>query len=136
VKESIKSASLIFVSVLLIGCGGGGSGSAQTQSVSNVPTATTIKKVITVSTVPYVESLGKQSSIVASVDMGNQPKSLYILLTNGSQSETATATISHNAKVTALGKKSSPYTLLEHKKTPKILHAPVSVQAFNTREKV
>jgi len=127
----VKHISLVLVSAMLIGCGGGGSSSAPTASATT--TISTVKKVINVSAVPYVESIGKESSIVASVNMGNQPRSLYILLTNAGQSGAATATISHSAKVAVVEKKSSMYSLLKREELPKILHAPASVQAFNAK---
>jgi len=91
------------------------------------------KQTINVSTVPYVKSLGKQNSIIASVDMGDQPRSLYILFTNESQS--ASATISHNAKIAVVAKKSKIYNPLNDKISPKIIRDPAYVQAFNAKVK-
>lgn len=93
------------------------------------------KQTINVSTLPYVKNLGKQSSIIASVNMGNQPKSLYILLTNESYSISASATISHNAKIVAVAKKSKIYNPLNDKISPKIIRDPAYVQAFNDKAK-
>ena len=133
----VKHISLVLVSAVLIGCGGGGGSSVPTDSttVSQDAVNLDVNEVINISEVPYVESLGKQSTISASVDMGTQPKSLYILLTNESQSTSASITISHNAKIVAVEKKSKIYDTLQDRMSPKIIRDPVYVQAFNGKVK-
>ncbi len=104
---------------MLIGCGGGNN-------------STSSSKTITISEDTQIENLGKYNTIKATVDIGNVPKSLYILLSNHSRTQTASPTITHNAKVLHA---SEDRGLLSRSYTdrPKVLHASAYIQEFNSK---
>ncbi|HFQ62526.1 MAG TPA: hypothetical protein ENK39_09555 [Epsilonproteobacteria bacterium] len=91
--------------------------SAQTLIVTVTDVVeTTINKTITITTTPHVESLGKGNSINATVNMGNTPKTLYVLLSNDATSS-ATATITHNPKVFNVSEAKKVLTMSNMKNT-------------------
>jgi len=112
-------ASLLFI----IGCGGGSSTTELTSAIAD----------INITDEYQVESLGKENSIHVTINLGDRPKSLYILLSNYSQTQFASSTITHNKIVSAPENKIFSSTpLLEQ---PKVLHAPAYIQAFNAKIK-
>jgi len=156
-RLQLKHLSIVAASVVLIGCGGGGgsstpaSGNSGTTTSSNTGTTsggsstgnsggstntgnTSSSKAITITEDNQVESLGKDNSIKATVDMGTTPRSLYILLSNYSGTQSASSTITHNAKVVSVPKHKRLMTEPLVKQA-KILHAPAYIQKFNSKIK-
>ena len=114
------SALLVVAGMTLAGCGGGG-GTDLTSCNEN----------ITVTGDYQVESLCSADIINANVSLGNTAKSLYLVLSN-SDTASATATITHNAKVTSVPQTKTvlPADLAEK---PRILHHPHYVEEFNSQ---
>ncbi len=152
-RLQFKYLSIVAASVVLIGCGGGGGSSAPASGNSGTPISsnpdstsggssggsnntedegtTTSSKTITITKDNQVESLGKDS-IHVTVNIGNKPKSLYVLLSNYDKNHNAYPTITHNAKVISVQENkrlmSTPLV-----KQAKILHAPAYIQKFNSK---
>ena len=152
-RLQFKHLSMVAASVVLIGCGGGGGSSAPASGNTGTPPSsnpdstsggssggtnnteddgtTTSSKTITITKDNQVESLGKDS-IHVTVNIGNKPKSLYVLLSNYDKNHNAYPTITHNAKVVSVQENkrlmSTPLV-----KQAKILHAPAYIQKFNSK---
>lgn len=152
-RLQFKYLSIVAASVVLIGCGGGGGSSAPASGNTGTPPSsnpdstsggssggtnnteddgtTTSSKTITITKDNQVESLGKDS-IHVTVNIGNKPKSLYVLLSNYDKNHNAYPTITHNAKVVSVQENkrlmSTPLV-----KQAKILHAPAYIQKFNSK---
>jgi len=80
-----------------------------------------------------IHSLGTPSTLDIKVDLGDEKKQLYILLTNHSPTVTASVTIDHNAKVIGAAPKDRT-SLSPSKKRIKqriLRHAPAHVTQFN-----
>ena len=162
-SSNFKHISIVVASLVLIGCGGGGSstetpaagtpvptGNTDTPTTDNTTSDTTTTttdntgssggtgdtsstKEIIITDEYQVESLGKENSIRANIELGNTAKDLYILLSNYSPTESAPSTITHNKIVSVPQKKTLLATPLA--KQPKILHAPAYIQEFNSNIK-
>jgi len=140
-----KHLSMVVASVVLIGCGGGGNSAPANEnlandSTSNPPssggTETSSSKTITISKDNQIESLGKEKNTHVIVNIGNTPKSLYILLSNYSKTNTASSSITHNAKVISTAKSKKLLSTSMMPDQPQVLHAPAYIQAFNSNVKV
>lgn len=123
----------ILLSILLIGVLYG-CGSGDSDTVDPTPPD---KKVV-ISSSYQVESLGIGTSSTITVSLGEEPKSLYLLLSNYADAST-TATITYTAKSQAaidtlphdrLNSKILPYRNLTS--TPKVLHPPRYITAFTS----
>ncbi len=159
-SSNFKHISIVVASLVLIGCGGGGSSTETPTAGTTVPTGntdtpttdnttsdtttdntgssggtgdTSSTKEIIITDEYQVESLGKENSIRANIELGNTAKDLYILLSNYSPTESAPSTITHNKIVSVPQKKTLLATPLA--KQPKILHAPAYIQEFNSNIK-
>ncbi|WP_295420742.1 Ig-like domain-containing protein [Sulfurovum sp.] len=81
-----------------------------------------------------VESLGKATNIHKNIHLDSGSKSLYILLSNYSKTQSASSTITHNAKVVSV-RENKRLMIAPLVKQPKILHAPAYIQEFNSKIK-
>jgi hypothetical protein len=142
-RLQFKHLSMIAASVVLIGCGGGGGSTSANNSAndntSNSPstggTATSSSKTITISKDNQIESLGKEKNTHVRVNIGDTPKSLYILLSNYSKTKSASSTITHDAKIVPTSENKKFLSAPALVDQPKILHTPAHIQAFNSNIK-
>ena len=123
-RFSIKHLSLVSISVFLIGCGGGGGTSSITSTGSTSST-----KNITITDDYQVESLGLTNTISATIDLGNTPKSLYILLSNYHETQSASSSITHNKMVETIENKKRLDLPVSYNSIA--LRAHASIQKFN-----
>ncbi len=140
-RLTLKHLSLIAASILLIGCGGGGTSDNPSSGISAGGTTggttsgnTSSTKSITITDDYHVESLGQTNTISATVNLGNTPKSLYILLSNYHETQSASTNITHNKTVS----RNESQKVLEEPVTTmqaKALHAHASIQEFNRNSK-
>ncbi len=131
---NFKHLSLITASFILIGCGGGGTTTGGTTTSTTSGTTTSSTKSITITDDYHVESLGQTNSISATVNLGNTPKSLYILLSNYHETQSSSTNITHNKTVS----RNESQKVLEEPVTTmqaKALHAHASIQEFNRNSK-
>jgi len=119
----LRAALYVMVSFLFIACG--------TDNLKDNISEYHIDKNISVTATPYVQSLGIATSINAKINLGNEPKDLYILLSNYAVSD-GSLTINKHLKVLD--------TPLHENKTladsnlnliSEIVHAPKNVELFN-----
>ncbi|GIT97458.1 hypothetical protein [Sulfurovum sp. TSL1] len=120
--NSLLALSIIGTMVLL-GCGGGGSDSGTGLTSCN--------ENVTVTGDYQVESLCSADIVNATVSLGNTAKSLYLVLSN-SDTTSATATITHNAKSIDAAQAKTVFSTDVTEK-PRILHHPQYVEAFNAQ---
>ena len=125
--------SLVAASLVLIGCGGGGTSSDASTGGVVASGNTSSTKNITITDDYQVESLGLTNTISATVNLGNTPKSLYILLSNYHETQSASSSITHN-KTVAIQESKEIVDTLSSKQT-KALHAHASIQEFNKNSK-
>jgi hypothetical protein len=125
--------SLVAASLVLIGCGGGGTSSDASTGGVVASGNTSSTKNITITDDYQVESLGLTNTISATVNLGNTPKSLYILLSNYHETQSASSSITHN-KIVSIQKNKKVFEapLDKHAKT---LHAHALIQEFNKNSK-
>lgn len=123
-RLKLLSTVLFVGTIILVGCGGGGDG-------TKTPIDTETNQKITITDDYQVESLGTASTINATVSLGNTAKSLYLVLSNNAVTS-ASATITHNAKVAEVAQAKTILPTVVTKK-PRILHHPQYVQDFNSQ---
>jgi len=135
---TFKHLSLVAASLLFMGCGGGDStsdgGSVNNPTPSPTPTSNTTKN-ITITDGNQIEDLGKASNVEATVNVGTSPKSVYVLLSNESETVSSNPSVTHSKIVqTQKSKKESPlHTPSIHAKRG--THAPAYIQAFSKNVK-
>jgi len=126
-KIFIRSSFYIIVFFLFIACG--------TENSNDKIKDYHIDKNISVTDVPYVERLGIATSINAKINIGNEPKDLYILLSNYAANDGSINIIKHL--------KTLDTSLTENKKLVynnldlqmDIVHAPKNVELFRAHIK-
>lgn len=115
--------SFVLSTFIFVGCGGGSS------DEPNNPTQR-----ITISGDYQVVDLGTRNRVDVTVALGSSIKSLYLVLSNNSSSQSTVPTISHNAKVTKIANRKS-ISLVQTNNKPLVLHAPQYIQEFNQHAK-
>ena len=118
-KLFLQAHLSIIISILFVGCGGDNKN--EFDNTENI----TIDKNITVSEVPYVQSIGIGTQIHAQVSLGDEPKDIYVLLSN-------------YAKTNGIVEVKKSVKIVEHKKIvqnienfrPMAIHAPHEVEVF------
>ena len=121
--------------ILFTGCGGGSSSTSVPinpigPTIPTDPTTPTVK--VTITDAYQVESLGTASTINAKVSLGNTAKSLYLVLSN-STNTSASSTITHNAKVVEEEVQSKSILPTHFMKKQAILRAPHYVKDFSSK---
>jgi len=118
----MRLSSLVALSfvgtMVLVGCGGGGSNEGTTQ-------------IITITDDYQVESLGSESTINATVSLGNTPKNLYLVLSNN-DTVSGSSTIRHNAKAIEVAQAKSVLSTTLTEKSG-ILRHPQYVEDFSSQ---
>ena len=77
----MNTAGAMLASFFFIACGG------NNKDEPTASSGATISKNITVSAVPYVESLGIGTQVHAKVSLGEEPRDIYVLLSNYAQTD-------------------------------------------------
>ena len=111
---------LLFPTLLLVaGCGGG---SKNSKGIQN-----SISKDIVVATAPYAGSIGIAKTIHANISLGEQPKDVYVLLSN-------VATTNGGVEIKSSNKRTEKITTYQNKYyghfAPTRIHAPLEVENF------
>lgn len=121
-KIVLRSSSYILASFLLMSCGG-------SKDDEKSITSHHIDKKISVSHVPYVESLGIATTVSAQVDLGSEPKDIYVLLSNYANID-GTIKVSKSVDSVANFAQSKKLANNMNKIIPTIIHAPANVEKF------
>ncbi len=141
-STTFKHLSLVTASLLFIGCGGGDNTTTDTTTDTTpdvTPDTTTeitnTTKNITITEDNQIEDLGKATNVKATVDIGDSPKSVYVLFSNESETTDSypTATDSKIVEANESKKESSLDTASMHAKRG--THAPAYIQAFSKNVK-
>ena len=106
--------------------------SVRSEAVTISLTVTDDQDAIHITNDYQVESLGKATSIHKNIYLGSTAKSLYILLSNYSKTNTASSSITHNAKVISVAKSKKLLSTSIVQDQPQVLHAPAHIQAYNS----
>ena len=118
----IYRSLLLFSTLLFVACGGG---SKNSQSIQN-----SISKDISVATIPHVESIGMAKNVHAEVSLGQEPKDVYVLLSNYGETNGAVEIKNSNKRT----EKTTKYINKNHFKSTTI-HAPHAVELFRKQIK-
>ncbi len=129
-KHPYRLLLTLFSAIVLIGCGGSGN-SGNSGNGGNGGAASS--KTIAITEDNQVSILGK-GAIHATVNIGTRPKSLYLLLSNGSQSQPDSPSITHNAKAVPT-QRNKRFTAPTLTKRPMMLHSSRYIQEFDSKLK-
>jgi len=140
-STTFKYLSLVTASFLLLACGGGGSSSSGGTITaggggSDLTSLPNVSKNITITGTYQIEDLGKASQVKAIVNVGTAPKSVYVLLSNSSETKSSSPRITHNNKIAPMQKNMKEISVdvpTIHAKRAK--HAPAYIQSFNQNTK-
>jgi len=133
--STFKHLSLLTASLLFMACdGGGASNSNPIQRPTPIPLSNTSKN-ISISEYNQIEYLGKNTNVKTTVNIEDSPKSVYVLLSNSSETRASLPKITHNkvAQTQRSQKDVSPVVPTIHTKRGQ--HAPAYIQAFNKNVK-
>jgi len=129
-----KHLSLVTASLLFMACDGGGSSSNPIQSPRPIPLSNTSKN-ISISEDNQIEYLGKNTNVKTTVNIGNTAKSVYVLLSNSSETRASLPKITHNKIAQTQRSQKDVSTVVPTIHAKRGQHAPAYIQAFNKNAK-